>query len=162
MFVKLSLLWFYLRLDQRGFMKWAVYTLSFVVLGLSISSFLILTFSCFPPAKFWDLTGTLEGHCMSPNSQQAFYEANGILTIVTDVLIYLTPIPMLWRVQINKVIRVSRAIKKEFCSHYTAQEDRPSRNIWTWNSLCCRFVITWLKHQASTDISKLDVCDMIM
>lgn len=114
MFVKLSLLWFYLRLDQRGFMKWAVYALSFVVLGLSISSALILTFSCFPPAKFWDLTGTLEGHCMSPSSQQAFYEANGILTIVTDVLIYLTPIPMLWRVQINKVSRASRRLTRNF------------------------------------------------
>ncbi|KAJ5836306.1 hypothetical protein N7447_002332 [Penicillium robsamsonii] len=99
MFVKLSLLWFYLRLDRRGYMKWAVYVLTFVVLGLSIASGLVLAFSCFPPAKFWDLTGAVVGHCMSPTSQQTFYEANGVLNIVTDILIYLTPIPMLWKVQ---------------------------------------------------------------
>ncbi|KAJ6083451.1 hypothetical protein N7467_007586 [Penicillium canescens] len=100
MFIKLSLLWFYLRLDRHGYMKWAVYALSFVVLGLSISSALILIFSCFPPSKFWDITGTVSGHCMSASSQQTFYEANGVLNIVTDILIYLTPIPMLWKVQI--------------------------------------------------------------
>ncbi|KAJ5512832.1 hypothetical protein N7463_002384 [Penicillium fimorum] len=99
MFVKLSLLWFYLRLDRHGYMKWAVYVLTFVVLGLSIASGLVLAFSCFPPAKFWDLTGTVPGHCMSPTSQQTFYEANGVLNIVTDILIYLTPVPMLWKVQ---------------------------------------------------------------
>ncbi|OQE03124.1 hypothetical protein PENVUL_c035G06518 [Penicillium vulpinum] len=100
MFVKLSLLWFYLRLDQHGYMKWAVYALTFVVLGLSIASALVLAFSCFPPAKFWDLTGTVPGNCMSATSQQTFYEANGVLNIVTDILVYLTPIPMLWKVQI--------------------------------------------------------------
>lgn len=29
MFVKLSLLWFYFRLDQHGYMEWAVYALTF-------------------------------------------------------------------------------------------------------------------------------------
>ncbi|OGE53249.1 hypothetical protein PENARI_c008G03961 [Penicillium arizonense] len=81
MFIKLSLLWLYLRLDRHGYMKWAVYALSFVVLGLSISSALILIFSCFPPSKFWDIPGTVSGHCMSASSQQTFYEANGVLNI---------------------------------------------------------------------------------
>lgn len=103
MFVKLSLLWFYLRLDQRRYMKWTVYGLMFVVVGLSVPSFCILAFSCTPPSKFWDVTGTAPGHCMDPGAQQVFYNANGILNIVTDVLIYLTPMPMLWRVQISGV-----------------------------------------------------------
>lgn len=103
LFVKMSLLWFYLRLDQRPCMKWTVYFLMFFVIGISIASFFVLAFSCFPPAMFWDITGEVEGKCMSPGSQQAFYDANGILNIVTDVFIYLTPIPMLWGLKITWV-----------------------------------------------------------
>ncbi|KAL4903357.1 hypothetical protein BDW74DRAFT_156227 [Aspergillus multicolor] len=101
MFVKVSLLLFYLRLDPRRYMRWAVYAIFFIVMGVSIASFFILAFSCFPPAKFWDVTGTAAGHCMNPTSQQSFYEANGILNIITDTLIYLVPIPMLWKVRIS-------------------------------------------------------------
>jgi hypothetical protein len=43
---------------------------------------------------------------MAPDAQQAFYEANGVLNIVTDIFIYLTPIPMLWDVQINLVSKI--------------------------------------------------------
>ncbi|KAL2847171.1 hypothetical protein BJY01DRAFT_246945 [Aspergillus pseudoustus] len=101
LFVKVSLLIFYLRLDHRRPMKWAVYALLFVVIGLSISSFFILAFSCFPPSKFWDVAGTGDGKCMDPGQQQIFYEANGILNIITDVFIYIVPIPMLWGVRIS-------------------------------------------------------------
>ncbi|OJJ08150.1 hypothetical protein ASPVEDRAFT_143825 [Aspergillus versicolor CBS 583.65] len=102
-FVKVSLLIFYLRLDHRRYMKWIVYGLQFVVVGLTIASFFVLAFSCFPPAKFWDLTGETEGKCMDVDSQQVFYEANGILNIITDICIYLAPIPMLWGVRISTV-----------------------------------------------------------
>lgn len=106
MFVKLSLLVFYLRLDQGRRMRWSVYSLMFIVLGLSIASLFILAFSCFPPAKFWDMMGTVEGHCIAAGAQQEFYDANGILNIVTDLFIYVTPIPMLWRVRISRVLYI--------------------------------------------------------
>ncbi|GLA71676.1 hypothetical protein AtubIFM55763_002156 [Aspergillus tubingensis] len=38
---------------------------------------------------------------MSTASQQKFYEVNGILVIVMDILIWAVPIPMLWRVRIS-------------------------------------------------------------
>ncbi|KAK1146140.1 hypothetical protein N8T08_003229 [Aspergillus melleus] len=101
LFVKMSLLWFYLRLDRRRRMRWTVYCLMVFVIGISVSSFFVLAFSCYPPAMFWDVEGTVKGKCMSPGSQQAFYDANGILNIVTDIFIYLTPIPMLWGVKIS-------------------------------------------------------------
>lgn len=76
-FVKMSLLVFYLRLDTRRSMRWTVYGLIFVVTGFSIASFIILAVSCFPPALFWDQT--VEGDCMAPAAQQAFYDANGVI-----------------------------------------------------------------------------------
>ncbi|KAL2785630.1 hypothetical protein BJX66DRAFT_329186 [Aspergillus keveii] len=102
LFVKISLLIFYLRLDHRRPLKYTVYGILFIVIGVSIASFFILAFSCYPPAKFWDVTGTaVDGKCMDPGNQQDFYEANGILNIITDVLIYVVPIPMLWGVRIS-------------------------------------------------------------
>ncbi|PYH54844.1 uncharacterized protein BO96DRAFT_424449 [Aspergillus niger CBS 101883] len=98
-FIKLSLLWFYLRLETRRFMQWLVYSVIFIVLGVSISSFFVDTLSCIPPSKFWN--STKSGHCMSTASQQKFYEVNGILVIVMDILIWAVPIPMLWRVRIS-------------------------------------------------------------
>lgn len=103
MLVKMSLLWFYLRLDHRRYMRWSVYGLMFIVLGLSVPSFFILAFNCSPPSKFWDVLGTQPGSCMAEGPQQDFYNINGILNIVTDILIYLIPIPMLWRLQISGV-----------------------------------------------------------
>ncbi|OJJ68639.1 hypothetical protein ASPBRDRAFT_132752 [Aspergillus brasiliensis CBS 101740] len=100
-FIKLSLLWFYLRLETRRFMQWLVYSVIFLVLGVSISSFFVDTLSCIPPAKFWN--SARPGHCMSSASQQKFYEINGILVIVMDILIWAVPIPMLWRVRISLI-----------------------------------------------------------
>ncbi|PWY85820.1 hypothetical protein BO94DRAFT_597978, partial [Aspergillus sclerotioniger CBS 115572] len=98
-FIKLSLLWFYLRLEARRYMQWLVYTVIFIVLGVSISSFFVDTLSCVPTSKFWDPTKS--GHCMSSTSQQKFYEVNGVLVIAMDILIWSVPIPMLWRVRIS-------------------------------------------------------------
>ncbi|KAL4864894.1 hypothetical protein BDV12DRAFT_188621 [Aspergillus spectabilis] len=97
----MSLLIFYLRLDPRRYVKWAVYYIMFIVMGVSIACFFILAFSCFPSTKFWDVAGTIKGRCMNANSQQAFYRANGILKILTDTFIYMFPIPMLWGVRIS-------------------------------------------------------------
>ncbi|KAI0475045.1 hypothetical protein GGR56DRAFT_675211 [Xylariaceae sp. FL0804] len=101
MFVKLSLLVFYLRLDRRPCMRYAVYALVLAVLGFSAASFFILTFTCYPPSMFWDVTGTVKGSCISPDSQQAFYDANGVLNIFIDLGIYITPMPTLWNIQIS-------------------------------------------------------------
>ena len=38
---------------------------------------------------------------MSLGAQQLFYEVNGVLNIVTDILIYLLPVPMLYGLQVT-------------------------------------------------------------
>ncbi|KAI9036469.1 uncharacterized protein KD926_001812 [Aspergillus affinis] len=101
LFIRLSLLWFYLRLDQRPLMSWSVYLLIFINVGLSVSSVIVTLASCTPPSKFWNLSGTSPGKCMDPDAQQIFYEANGILNIILDILIYIVPMPTLWGVKIS-------------------------------------------------------------
>lgn len=120
-FVKMSLLVFYLRLDTRRCMRWTVHGLIFIVTSFSIVSVIILAVSCFPPALFWDQN--VEGDCMTPAAQQAFYDANGVIkydgcptnrevlggvltagpsSIVTDVAICLTPMPILRKIGIPR------------------------------------------------------------
>jgi hypothetical protein len=86
--------------------KYAVYSLIFITGGFEVRSFFYLAFSCALVSKFWDVTGTIPGHCVDPIAQQALYGANDILNIITDILIYL-PIIMLWGIRMSKESRVS-------------------------------------------------------
>ncbi|CAG7995021.1 unnamed protein product [Penicillium olsonii] len=97
--VKMSLLWFYLRLDPRKFMRWSVFSVMFINVGLSLASFFGALVGCTPPSLFW--TNPTSSRCMAMETSQRFYEINGILNIVTDILIYLLPVPMLWGLQLN-------------------------------------------------------------
>ena len=103
MFIKISLLVLYLRLDQRNVTKWVVYAVMFIVVGYSTANFFIIAFPCTPPSKFWDTTGAVKGNCWSGDAQHKFYLANSVLNIITDVMIYVIPLPMLWHVQLPKV-----------------------------------------------------------
>ncbi|KAL4867979.1 hypothetical protein BDV12DRAFT_186263 [Aspergillus spectabilis] len=71
--VKMSLLWFYLHLDHHKYMRWAVFFVMFFDLS----------------TLFW--TNPTSSRCMPMGPQQTFYEVNGILNIVTDILTYLLP-----------------------------------------------------------------------
>ncbi|PYH89334.1 hypothetical protein BO71DRAFT_413437 [Aspergillus ellipticus CBS 707.79] len=98
-FIKMCLLWFYLRLEARPVMKWLVHSVIIFVLGVSISSLIVDLVACIPISKFWDPSES--GRCMSSASQQMFYEVNGILVIVMDIMVWIVPIPMLWHVHIS-------------------------------------------------------------
>ncbi|KAL3478150.1 hypothetical protein BJX99DRAFT_269361 [Aspergillus californicus] len=92
--VKMSLLWFYLRLDPRKYMRWAVFFVMFFNIALSLASFIGALAGCRPPSLFW--TNPTSADCMPVDQAQRFYEINGILNIVTDILTYLLPVPMLY------------------------------------------------------------------
>lgn len=102
MFIKLSLLAFYLRLapnNQR--FRIAVYVMMFVAAGFGIGSILSAALQCIPLTMLWDATVT--GKCLDV---VGFYFANSALNIVTDLIIYLMPIPTLWKLQLPVVQRV--------------------------------------------------------
>ncbi|KAL4749578.1 hypothetical protein BDW72DRAFT_213998 [Aspergillus terricola var. indicus] len=97
--IKMSLLWFYLRLDPRKAMRWAVFFVMFLNIGLSLASFVGALAACSPPSLFW--TNPASSGCMAMDAQQLFYEVNGVLNIVTDILTYLLPAPMLYGLQLT-------------------------------------------------------------
>jgi len=95
MFIKLSLLLFYLQISpDRGF-RIAVYGLAMVVVGYSLASALVVVFSCSPVSKNWDIT-IRDGYCVN---LPAFYIVNLSLNSATDIAVLLLPIPLLWNLQ---------------------------------------------------------------
>lgn len=100
--VKAALLVFYLRLDPRKITRYFIFFVLFTVAGLEIASCLIIVFECQPVHKFWDLKNEVPGKCMDVHDRQIFYNANGIINIIQDIIIYVLPIPMLWNLQMPK------------------------------------------------------------
>jgi len=96
-FIKASILFFYLRFAtaNRSF-QIVVYAVLLVVVGYSIPSATIFLWMCRPLRKYWDLTVT-EGECIAGNPP---YLAAAVLNSVTDVVILLLPLWLLWPLRV--------------------------------------------------------------
>ncbi|OAL38534.1 hypothetical protein AYO20_02184 [Fonsecaea nubica] len=91
MLSKMVLLIFFLKLGNRQ--KWYIWSIWFtmaVTVGSNIGLLLALAFGCNPIRKSWDITVT-GGSCIN---LQAVYKSIAAFGIVTDVMIFLIPIPM--------------------------------------------------------------------
>ncbi|KAH0841683.1 hypothetical protein FOPE_06805 [Fonsecaea pedrosoi] len=88
---KMVLLIFFLKLGNRQ--KWYIWSIWFtmaVTVGSNIGLLLALAFGCNPIRKSWDITVT-GGSCIN---LQAVYKSIAAFGIVTDVMVFLIPIPM--------------------------------------------------------------------
>ncbi len=90
LFVKLSILSFYLRFSIDRAFRLAVYLVMFVTVGYTIPNAILFLYICKPMAFYWDWT--LQGTCVD---QQAVFDAANILNMTTDYMILLLPIWML-------------------------------------------------------------------
>ncbi|CAI0645150.1 unnamed protein product [Colletotrichum noveboracense] len=103
--VKVALLLFYLRLDDRLLMRWAVHSLTVVVIGVGVGHFVMSVIECSPPEVFWTSRGDrmiYMQQCMTQSKQQAFWDAAGIIVIITDICLWICPNPMIWNLQLPK------------------------------------------------------------
>jgi len=103
MFIKLSLLLFYLQISPDRRFRIAVYGLALVVVGYSLASALVVVFSCSPVSKSWDIT-VRDGHCVN---LPAFYIVNLSLNSATDIAVLILPVPMLWNVQMPRPQKIA-------------------------------------------------------
>jgi len=97
MFVKLSLLCLYLRLSPDKFFRLLVYIMVFVSIAFGISSIFTAALQCRPLSKLW--IPEQPGSCVHIIT---FYYANAAINIITDAIIYLMPIKVLWALQLPK------------------------------------------------------------
>ena len=69
----------------------------FLVFGYLFSNLLTLAFGCTPIDKYWD--PTIPGHCIAGTKAGIAY---GSLNFVSDVLIFVLPLPLIARLQLSR------------------------------------------------------------
>jgi hypothetical protein len=63
------------------------------------------TFECIPVNFFWDKT-IPGGHCV-PNALRTISFTNGVTSFAGDLFIFCMPLPMIWKLQMNKRRRIA-------------------------------------------------------
>ena len=100
---KVAILIHYLRIYPEKNFRIVVYTVLSVTVGYMIAICLVLIFRCHPLAKNWN--PTLPGHCILLLP----YVWNGILNVMTDLMVILVPVPRLvaWKVTLRRKLVIS-------------------------------------------------------
>ncbi|KAF0317822.1 hypothetical protein GQ607_014934 [Colletotrichum asianum] len=76
-----------------------------VKVALLLFYFVMSVIECSPPEVFWTSKGDriiYMQQCMTQSKQQAFWDAAGIIVIITDICLWICPIPMIWNLQLPK------------------------------------------------------------
>ena len=92
---KTSILLLYLKLSPNKSFRNLAYVMMAFVIGTAVGCIIANIFQCIPVQKVWK--PELEGHCFNPT--HLFY-ANAGLDMLQDLIIYLMPIDMLWKLKL--------------------------------------------------------------
>lgn len=131
-FVKLAILAFYWRIFvQPVFRAVVCATAAFVVCwGIGITVTLLL--ACRPLRAYWDVA--VPGHCLKI---VMFTYFTNISNLVTDVWIFLMPIPMIWFLQLQTKRKMMLILIFCIGLAYVHNNDMSFLNILTCDSLQC-------------------------
>jgi hypothetical protein len=100
MFIKLSIGFFLLRLAVQRRYTYTIYITMSIVLAWSLALWFWDIFQCSPIQAQWDYT--IPNHqCVSADAVVKAAYALSAMTIVTDWLYALMPIPMIWHVKMS-------------------------------------------------------------
>ncbi|KAH7139820.1 hypothetical protein B0J13DRAFT_596808 [Dactylonectria estremocensis] len=97
-FTKLSLLTFYLHLSPQKWFRVSVWTSIVIVAIYTIVITFMMLFVCNPPRKAFDFK--VEGTC---TDAAILYMATAVSNIITDVMLFLLPIRMIYMLHMPKV-----------------------------------------------------------
>ncbi|KAJ4327041.1 hypothetical protein N0V84_002540 [Fusarium piperis] len=93
---KLALLIFYLRLSPQRWFRIATWSTIVFIGGYTVGIFFACIFSCKPIAMSWNVTIT-DGVCIN---RPSLYIATAVANIISDVILFFLPIPMVIKLQI--------------------------------------------------------------
>ncbi|EXJ63894.1 hypothetical protein A1O7_00229 [Cladophialophora yegresii CBS 114405] len=101
MFVKHAWLTFYYGLSQTRAQRWFIHMMQVLAAGFGISSVLVVLFQCVPLSGVWNrnLEPREEHGDAECINLMAFFYFNSIFMIVNDIVMYLIPMVLLWKVE---------------------------------------------------------------
>ena len=100
MFIKLSIAIFLMRLAVQQRYIWILRVSAVIVAIWSTAIFFYTVFQCTPVEAQWDYT-IPDKHCVSSESFVSAAYSVSVMSILTDWLYALLPIPMIWSVQMS-------------------------------------------------------------
>ncbi|KAH5377370.1 hypothetical protein HBI81_036470 [Parastagonospora nodorum] len=95
-FVKLGILAFYWRVFVHPVFRTAVLATAFFVIAWGIGITVTLFLACRPLKAYWDIT--VKGDCLT---MVTFTYFTNISNLITDIWVFLMPIPMIWHLQLQ-------------------------------------------------------------
>jgi hypothetical protein len=95
-FVKLGILAFYWRVFVHPVFRTAVIATAFFVIAWGIGITVTLFLACRPLHAYWDTI--VKGDCLT---MITFTYFTNISNLITDVWIFLMPVPMIWHLQLQ-------------------------------------------------------------
>ncbi|KAI4717159.1 hypothetical protein E4T48_06623 [Aureobasidium sp. EXF-10727] len=94
---KMSILMLYRRLFPIDNFRYLWWMCAFCTVGYGLGAMFSSLFACVPVRANWDMT-IAPTRCIN---KQAFYIGNGVMNIVTDLMILCLPIPIVWRLTLE-------------------------------------------------------------
>ncbi|KAH7254570.1 hypothetical protein B0J15DRAFT_558819 [Fusarium solani] len=99
--VKMSFAVLYLRLLPGTIYRRLNQVLLVLLLAQGLEESLVVIFRCNPVDKAW--TPSKKGHCLDLRS---FYYTSFGIKLVTDIVLFAQPIPMVWRMQLSRTKKI--------------------------------------------------------
>ena len=106
--VKFSILLFYRRIFPARTFKLVLCSIAGLVSAWVIAMGFAMIFQCSPIQKAWN--PTIQGDCIDISK---LYLSNAVPNIITDIIIIIAPIPILWK------LKVTRAQKAALCGVFS-------------------------------------------
>ncbi|EWC44394.1 hypothetical protein DRE_01220 [Drechslerella stenobrocha 248] len=103
--VKCSIVIFYIRVFPGNRFRRILYGLAFILVASFLLTLFIVIFHCSPRAASWDWTIT-DAKCLN---LIAFLQTMAGVNVVTDVILAVAPIPMIWNLNMSKRERLAVA-----------------------------------------------------
>lgn len=104
--IKMSIVVFYWRVFAIRSFRMVLYFVTFLVMGWWFSILIVACVQCRPYSYFWNqyVDPTAKGTCINT---YYFFIGNGAASVITDFIILICPIPMVWKLQMPIAQRLS-------------------------------------------------------
>ncbi|KAI1179288.1 hypothetical protein F4777DRAFT_575318 [Nemania sp. FL0916] len=111
LFLKLSVLVFYIRLTQGLGRRYRlqIWTGFFLVIGTFIASIAVILLSCLPLQRNWQIYPNPGNHCQ-PAISQTIVWTSFAASASTDLYLILIPLPMLWGSSLKLIKKIASSI----------------------------------------------------
>lgn len=104
---KLALLVMYARIFVKRTDLIACWVVAALMIANCVGAMVAGFFICVPLNYLWDRTIPGGGHCINVN---AWYRWSSLMNIITDVVMLILPLPVIWKIQISRKVKIGLTI----------------------------------------------------